>query len=74
MKFAKVGSHAFRGLPALRMLALIDSHHVRLVLSEVERLAWVDLMANCIVKVHVIDHAVAVGIEHFEDVRKLVVR
>jgi len=55
------------------MLTFVDTHHVRLILSEVERLAGVNFVADRVMKVHVIDHSIAVCIESFEDMLKLLV-
>jgi hypothetical protein len=37
------------------MLAFVDSHHVRFVLTEIEGFTWMNLVANGFVEVHVVD-------------------
>jgi hypothetical protein len=46
MQGAEIATQRDSRLPALWMLAFVDAHHVWLVLSEIERLAWMYLIAN----------------------------
>jgi hypothetical protein len=71
MQRTEIAAQSLSGLPALGMLTLIDPHHVRFVLPEVQRLPRVYLVADRLMKVHVADLAVAVHIELVEDVLEL---
>lgn len=62
------------GLPALEVQTLALSHHVGLVLSEVQDLTRVDLAADCLMEVFVGDLAVTVLVELVEDGLELLVR
>lgn len=62
----KVSAKALGGLPTSRVLALIDAHHVGLVLSEVESLTRVYLVPDGLVKVRVVDFAVLIDVELVE--------
>ena len=66
MECTKVSAKALGGLPTPRVLALVDAHHVGLVLSEVESLARVYLVPNGLVKVRVVDFAVLIDVELVE--------
>jgi hypothetical protein len=62
----KVSTKALGGLPTPSVLALIDAHHVGLVLSEVESLARMYLVSDGLVKVRVVDFAVLIDVELVE--------
>ena len=63
----KVSAKALGGLPTSRVLALIDAHHVGLVLSEVESLARVYLVPDRLVKVRIVDFTVLINVELVEN-------
>ena len=56
------------------MMALVNSHHMWLVLTEVEGLSRMNLRANCYMKVVVTNHAITIGIKLIEDRLKLLIR
>jgi len=58
-------------LPALHMLALAYTHHVRLVLTEVKRLTRMDLTTYCLVEVFVRDLTVSIIVELIKYVLEL---
>ena len=66
MECTKVSAKALGGLPTPRVLALVDAHHVGLVLSEVESLARVYLVPDRLVKVRIVYFTVLIDVELVE--------
>ncbi len=70
MKLAEV-SIALGGLPAFIMFALIDPHHVGLVLSKIEALSWMNLTPYRLMEVIVRDFPVFVIVKLVENLLEL---
>ena len=66
MESTKVSTKALGGLPTSRVLTLVYSHHVGLILSEVESLTRMYFVPYRLVKVRVVDFTVLINIEFIE--------
>ncbi len=54
-------------LPALLVLASVDFEHGWHVLPEIQPFAWMNLSANCILKVLIRNHTIIVLVKHFKE-------
>ena len=54
-------------------MALVNPHHMWLVLTEVEGLSGMNLRANCYMKVVVTYHPITIGIELIENSLELLI-
>jgi hypothetical protein len=66
MKLTEV-TVALSWLPALIVLALVNPHHMRLILSEIESLTWMNLRADTCVEIFVGDLPISVNIKFIKD-------
>jgi len=66
MKSTEITTKDLSSLPASRMLAFINTHHMRFVLTEVERFSWMNLVSDRLMKVIIVDFAVLIHIKLIE--------
>lgn len=70
MKLAKV-TISLCWLPTLAMFTFANSHHMWLILSEIECFTWMNFTTNCLMEIFVADLSILIIIELVKDILKL---